>query len=64
MSKSKEKFLEQKMEEFSQHNAEEIFLYLQGLKREEEDYWAQKEYEEWLNKEKENESERTNSIRK
>lgn len=63
MSKSKEKFLEQKMEEFSQHNAEEIFLYLQGLKQDEEDYWAQIEYEQWLLKKKEkNESKRENSI--
>tara|TARA_R110001632_G_scaffold102278_3_gene210450 strand:+ start:548 stop:703 length:156 start_codon:yes stop_codon:yes gene_type:complete len=51
------------MEEFSQHNAEEIFLYLQGLKQDEEDYWAQIEYEQWLLKKKEkNESKRENSI--
>lgn len=62
MSKSKEKFLEQKMEEFSQHNAEEIFLYLQGLKQDEEDYWAQIEYEQWLKKKEKNESKRENSI--
>ena len=50
------------MEEFSQHNAEEIFLYLQGLKQDEEDYWAQIEYEQWLKKKEKNESKRENSI--
>ncbi len=51
MKKSKDKFLEQQIERFSQHDAERIFNYLEHLEKEERDYWAQKEYEEWLKKE-------------
>ena len=51
MKRNKDKFLEHQIERFSQRDAERIFNYLEHLEKEEIDYWAQKEYEEWLNKE-------------
>lgn len=61
MSKSKDKFLKSQQEELSRLNVEGVFSYLSQLQKDEYDYWAKKDYENYLKKKK-NESDRKKSI--